>query len=535
MDATARTSRAGRRAGGEAGTTLVEFAFVFPILALLMFGLADLCLVLIGNSVGSNAAQEGARVGILEYEDADTSGSATNTRIVAAVNAKLAGLVRGGAVDAVEVRCYNGDTATPVLVSCELVDVTRGDLIEVLVRWKHIGATPFVANLTHSDRARMVILGKPNTVNTPPPAVTPVFSISDVTVPEGDTGTVDATFIVSGAPMAGTVSVSYATADGTAKVDDGDYVASSGQLTFADGVTSQTVTIKVNGDTVDEPLETFAVGLSAPVGANLGDASGLGTITNDDAPTDTVAPTVQLLEMFDVNANGKVDRVVITFNENLGACPGTAGLTFVNAPSGATLGAITKAGDKATIAFNEGAGAHDTAVGSFRLTLSPNANGLCDAAGNQAQFSALAPQDKAGPKPVAIGEASNATDGKLEVGDAISFTFSEPVNGVPGLATITEKDNNKIDSLDIIGITNAATSLGSEVYVDTSKSASFAGTVALDATGKIITVTAGACSGDCGKINAGVGDFTFTASPGIKDAAGNSSVGSIFQSAFRAF
>ena len=58
----------------------------------------------------------------------------------------------------------------------------------------------------------------------------------------------------------------------------------SGTLTFAAGQTTQTVTVPVNGDVLDEVDETFSVNLSSPVNATIADGQGLGTITDDDAP-----------------------------------------------------------------------------------------------------------------------------------------------------------------------------------------------------------------------------------------------------------
>jgi len=62
------------------------------------------------------------------------------------------------------------------------------------------------------------------------------LSVDDVIVVEGDSGTTTATFTVSlSAASSGTVTVDYATADGTATTADDDYVAASGTLTFAPG------------------------------------------------------------------------------------------------------------------------------------------------------------------------------------------------------------------------------------------------------------------------------------------------------------
>src|SRR5262249_47268964 len=94
---------------------------------------------------------------------------------------------------------------------------------------------------------------------------------------------------------AGSVSVNYATSNGTATAGS-EYTATSGPLTFADGETSKTFTIPITDDSVVEPNETVNLTLSgATGGATLGtQATATLTIQNDDAVTlqsITVAPT----------------------------------------------------------------------------------------------------------------------------------------------------------------------------------------------------------------------------------------------------
>ena len=112
-------------------------------------------------------------------------------------------------------------------------------------------------------------------------------SINDVSMNEGNSGTTAFNFTVSlSAPQAAPVTVDFATADGPAPdgaTAPGDYTSNSGTVTFAPGVTSQTVTVQVNGDTTVEPNETFNVNLSGATGnATITDAQGVGTIVNDD-------------------------------------------------------------------------------------------------------------------------------------------------------------------------------------------------------------------------------------------------------------
>ena len=111
----------------------------------------------------------------------------------------------------------------------------------------------------------------------------PVVGVNDVSQVEGNAGTSGAIFTVSlSNPSFQTVTVAYATADGTALAGS-DYVAAGGILTFNPGQTSKPVTVLLNGDTLRESDETYSLDLSAPTNASIADAQGVGTILNDDA------------------------------------------------------------------------------------------------------------------------------------------------------------------------------------------------------------------------------------------------------------
>ncbi|MGH3082195.1 MAG: beta strand repeat-containing protein [Gaiellaceae bacterium] len=115
------------------------------------------------------------------------------------------------------------------------------------------------------------------------PTADPTLAIDDVTVSEGDAGTVTAGFSVTlSAASESTVTVNYETA-GVSATSGVDFQSTAGTLTFDPGVTSQPVNVTVNGDVVDENAETFTVTLSAPTGATLLDDVGTGTITDDDS------------------------------------------------------------------------------------------------------------------------------------------------------------------------------------------------------------------------------------------------------------
>ncbi len=83
-----------------------------------------------------------------------------------------------------------------------------------------------------------------------------------------------------------TVSVNYATSDGTATAGS-DYAATSGTLTF-NGVASQSFAIPITNDFLNEGNETINLTLSSPSGASLGTPSSAVLTISDDDPLPAV-------------------------------------------------------------------------------------------------------------------------------------------------------------------------------------------------------------------------------------------------------
>ena len=117
------------------------------------------------------------------------------------------------------------------------------------------------------------------------------ISINDVTLAEGNAGTTTFTFTVSLNTPAGPGGVTFdiATQNNTASTGNNDYVSNVllGQ-TIADGNSTYTFNVTVNGDLTVEDNETFFVNLTNVVGAGVADAQGTGTINNDDSATLTL-------------------------------------------------------------------------------------------------------------------------------------------------------------------------------------------------------------------------------------------------------
>ncbi|MBI5255744.1 MAG: hypothetical protein HY855_04540 [Burkholderiales bacterium] len=116
-------------------------------------------------------------------------------------------------------------------------------------------------------------------------AGTPTLQMAPVVV---DEGAQTASFAVMlSRPAAGTVSVNWATADGSAQAGS-DFTGASGTLSFAPGEVVKTVTVNLTNDTLAEPDEHFTLVLSGASGATLIENSARALIgRNDTDPTGT--------------------------------------------------------------------------------------------------------------------------------------------------------------------------------------------------------------------------------------------------------
>ena len=109
------------------------------------------------------------------------------------------------------------------------------------------------------------------------------LSPSAATVSESVGGTGQAFTVTLNVASSETVTVGYATADGTA-ASGADYTAASGTLTFApEEALTQTFSVPILSDALDEDDETFTVSLRGAVQATVASGTATVTITDDDA------------------------------------------------------------------------------------------------------------------------------------------------------------------------------------------------------------------------------------------------------------
>ena len=163
---------------------------------------------------------------------------------------------------------------------------------------------------------------------------------STTSVEEGET----AKFIVELSGLVGsTVSVTYATSDGTAESGAGkDYTAANGTLQFVAGDTSKTIDVTTLEDQLNEADETFTLtltGLTGPNGVSLGTTSATGTIEDDDPLTAALGTYTANVDegddaTYEVYLSGGTSTAAVVVNYAVDTSSTATSGTDYTAPSG---------------------------------------------------------------------------------------------------------------------------------------------------------------------------------------------------------
>jgi hypothetical protein len=246
--------------------------------------------------------------------------------------------------------------------------------------------------------------------------------------------------------------------------------------------------------------------------------------------------------MRDNDNDGRVDRVVVTFNSTLVTIPSTSNTTqwtIANAPGGATKASVSVSGNVATLVLNEGS--VNTAVGAFTVALAPSATGVRTPGGMQASFPATAPTDEAKPVPTSVTLNNGATTGTVLAGDFINITYSEALNAGticagwsdnvnPSSTTANVTISNSGDEPITFGApcSNIGVVETNENYVSNNPRTFAGSTVLWTPSTKILRITLAGGSGGSTNNNQPSENATYTPGTSLADPSGNTMTGASF-------
>ncbi|MGB4850623.1 MAG: Calx-beta domain-containing protein, partial [Saprospiraceae bacterium] len=328
-------------------------------------------------------------------------------------------------------------------------------------------------------------------------------TISDVSLAEGTGGSTTAfNFTVTRSDNFDAFNLTVNTIDGTASAGALDFTSIvNGVVAFtAGGSLIQTVTVLVNQDNVVEAHENFTVVLSAaPAGVVLSDASGLGTITNDDVATLTLSGGIAQNEgnagpvayVFTVTLNPAVQGgFTVAYNTNDGTATVADGdyldndgtLTFAGTPGETKTFTVLVNGDT-KVELNEtfttamGAITGTPSAASITISGSPQTGtitnddaAVVNLANDVSQLEFLTPQvftvTLSNPVDVAVSVVFSTSDGTATtvdndytgiVGQTVTFAAGTTTSQVVNVTII---DDNKVENNEVfntaIGTLNAS-------------------------------------------------------------------------------
>lgn len=142
----------------DVGVTIVEASFAIPLLFMFMFGLVDLGMWTLNSNQASNAARDGARVGILEFPLRGGDLADAEAAIVSAIQDHLP----EGTMETTDVTitCLDSDDA---VVPCTVADPDRVK-VDVAWAWRLVTPVATVLGIDEGDvkgSATMEIVGRP--------------------------------------------------------------------------------------------------------------------------------------------------------------------------------------------------------------------------------------------------------------------------------------------------------------------------------------------------------------------------------------
>ena len=255
------------------------------------------------------------------------------------------------------------------------------------------------------------------------------------------------------------------------------------------------------------------------------------TPSSVSTPTPTPAPTlappqaiVSSVQLFDDDAAGGM-RIEVVFT--LGLAPGCGGRFQVTGLGGrgtwTSSSAATISGSKAVLDLGNQTATADTTSTGIVVALNGDVP-ACPAA----SFASSSVTDKAAPVIASVATTvPGSVAGKIQTGDVLTVTYSEPLVSPPAPTSVTEEGNNgsNNDRLALPGIFASSADLGRTDYITDNHDAVVPATTGTSGAVSTITLGAYTCTGSsCPTLSAGGGSqgvLTFVQANGLMDAAGN--------------
>ena len=365
------------------GQGMVEFAIVFPLLLLLLFGIFEFGRIMFVYSAAVSASRDAARYGSAIL---DTGGGIPQYEDCAGIREAAKNIGQYAGISDADITIQYSNESGIYSTSCPpSQNVSSADTISVSIATSVIPVTPignFSAIPINSSSSRTILKSvKLGTSGTGAGSVS--GALSDVNFKttsqsaEETQGTISVVLELN-KPAADTVTIPFSVTGTAFKGSSEDYLITTSPVTISPGVTTATIYISLMNDGIAEGDETLIIGIDSPINATRGPQH-IHTITISDPPDisfSTVSSvhnesdplTAIMVEL----SKGSTQDVTVSFNL-AGTATWGASADYITSPTTLTIPSGTLS-SMLTFAVNDDTTDENDEVASISL-VSP-VNGL---------------------------------------------------------------------------------------------------------------------------------------------------------------
>jgi len=332
---------------GNHGQGMVEFAIVFPLLLLLLFGIFEFGRIMFVYSATVSASREAARYGAAIL---DTGGGIPQYKDCAGIREAAKRIGRYAGIKDADITIQYSNASGIYSTSCPpSQEVSAADIISVSINTSVIPVTPVgnfssipISSSTSRTILKNVKLGFSGTG-----AGSVSGSLSDVnfkTTSQTAEETQGTIFVVLELNEAATdvVTIPFSVTGTALQGASEDYLMTSSPVIINPGDTTVALYISLNNDGISEPNETLVIGIGSPVNATKGPQD-IHIITIVDPPeisfsslTSIHAESAPVTALMVELSKGSNQDVSVSFNYSGSAVWGTSN-DYVTNPSTVTI------------------------------------------------------------------------------------------------------------------------------------------------------------------------------------------------------
>jgi hypothetical protein len=326
---------------------MVEFAIVFPLLLLLLFGIFEFGRIMFVYSAAVTASRDAARYGAAIL---DTGGGIPQYKDCSGIREAAKRIGQYAGISDADISIQYSNESGIYSTSCPPAqDVTAADRISVTIATSVVPVTPlgnFSAIPINSSSSRTILknvkLGSSGTgAGSISGAISDVNFKTTSQSAEESLGTISVVLELN-QPAADLVTIPFSVT-GTALQGAGeDYLITASPVTISPGATTTTLTISLMNDGIAEGNETLIIGIDSPINATRGPQH-IHTITISDPPVisfSTVnsvhAETDPMTAMMVELSKGSSQDVSVSFNMS-GTATWGANADYITSPMTLTI------------------------------------------------------------------------------------------------------------------------------------------------------------------------------------------------------